>query len=114
MRLRFHPHGAASVKWPGRGAGAYPYFGRSFDAKTRQNRATEEPGEVVADSPEGRRMVQLCKRDDALLPADEATAKFCGVRFSKVKRDAEGNWQRDAAPKASPKTSARPTGKVSD
>ncbi len=81
------------VPWPGRGAGDYQFAGRTFDHATMVNRADEEPFEVDSDGPEASRFAfDFCKRDGDVLPADEETAKFCGVQFVPVSQGEDGEW----------------------
>lgn len=98
-------------KWPGRGAGSYPYVGRTFDTESRTNRADDVPAEVTLYVPgtttltvEARRLAhELCKRDGDLLPADAETAKFCSVPFVALERGADGEWGPRSAPVKSSK-----------
>jgi len=98
MILSFHPKRGAMPKWPGKGPGSYPYVGRSFDVDTRANRANKSPASLPAHGADGRltddarRLVELCARDGDLLPADKATAEFCGVAFVALEQDADGEW----------------------
>lgn len=86
-------------KWPRRGAGDYPYIGRRFNVEKSDHETTEEPAEVLAGSKEAARFIELCVRDGDLLPADEATARVCGVSFVPLKR-IDGEWV--PAPKPQP------------
>jgi len=98
MKLKFHPNGAQLPRWPGRFATeSYGFVGREFDPKSRANVATVDPAVVDSATAEGRRLVTLCRRDGALLPADEATAAFCGVKFRSIER-VDGAWRVVSAP----------------
>ncbi len=103
MILSFVPRRECVAKWPGKGPGAYPYIGRTFDPKTRRNVADAEPAKVVAHDADGkltleaRRIVfDFCKRDGDLIPANHKTAEFCGVPFVLMRRAEDGEW--DPAP----------------
>lgn len=100
MQLKFYAREDQLVRMPGVGRGApgqpVPYVGRAFDAKTRGYPATEEPYAVDADSDSGRRLAELCRRDQSLWPADKETAEACGVEFVVVAFDG-GVWARKAA-----------------
>lgn len=93
MRLKFVPKAGLLVPWPGRGAGDYHFAGRTFDQATMTNAPDATPFEVDSAGPEASRFANdLCRRDGDLLPADEATAKFCGVPFVPVAQGADGEW----------------------
>lgn len=78
------------------------YYGRKFDAASRGYPATAEAVEVDADSEHGRKCIRACVSESALWPADEATAKHCGVSFTPVEF-VDGAWVVKAAPvKAEP------------
>jgi hypothetical protein len=118
MKLSFVPRRNCVPKWPGKGAGTYPYIGRKFDAATRQNIADDQPAKVEADtdprklSPEARRLVfDFCKRDGDLLPFDAVTAAFCDVPFRAVERGDDGEW--DFAPEKPPTAAETPNAKAS-
>jgi hypothetical protein len=100
VQLSFLAREDQLVRVPGIGRGAVgqpvPYVGRVFDAKTRGYPATEEPYVVDADSDSGRRLAELCRRDQSLWPANKETAEACGVEFVAVSFDA-GVWARKAA-----------------
>jgi len=87
MKLRFHPRDDLLVRVPGfvpRVGQPDQYVGRRFDAEKHGHPASPTAYEVDADSDAGRRLAKLCRRDNALWPADKATADFCGVTFVPV------------------------------
>lgn len=112
MKLSFYPKPGALVYWPGhKPAGVHPpYVGRRTvaDGTSIAHPAQETP--VVVDSEHAdadqrraaERFTRFVARDGSLWPADEATARACGVAFVPVElRD--GEWQ----PKAASAPSAR-------
>ena len=92
MLLKFYAKPGHVVQWPGlkMTGQAYSYVGRKMVAGdpakgvAASHPADEEPAVVDSDSDVGRRLAKVCRRDDALIPADEATAKFCGKGFMAV------------------------------
>lgn len=76
------------------------YIGRVWDDAIHGFPATQTPYECEADSPDGRRLTKLLRRDNCLIPADPATAAACGVEFVPHKF-CNGVWE-----KSSPKPSA--------
>lgn len=72
-------------------------------------RAQSEPAEFDAETPEGRRVAFVVTRElDAkrraevapLIPADRATAEFCGLPFVPVEQGPDGEWIPKQARKA--------------
>jgi hypothetical protein len=61
------------------------YVGRGYAKDEATGRhghpALAEPFRCDSETDVGRRLVLLTRRDDCLLPADEATAQACGKRF---------------------------------
>ncbi len=92
MKLSFFAKPGHCVHWPGLKMTGQPcsYVGRNMVAGSAESGvaashpASEEPAVVDSDSDVGRRLAKVCRRDDALIPADEATAKFCGKEFCAV------------------------------
>lgn len=87
MKLSFRAREDLLVRVPGMPPAigqASMYVGREFDAKTRGYPASKQAYEVESDSDEGRRLIKLVRREGALWPADEQTAKACGVEFVSV------------------------------
>lgn len=93
MKLSFYPRPGHCVHWPGLKAvgQAVAYVGREFAAGdpeqgvAARHPASKEPACADSESDVGRRLAKLCRRDDALIPADAATAAFCGKEFVAVK-----------------------------
>ncbi len=125
LELKFYARGSGLVYDPTRPRrqGQMPgYVGRKFDPKTRQWRATDEPHCIKLDmqTQDGQRSAQriahrLVRRDSSLWPADEATAKYCGVPFPDLELK-RGEWvesskpgkdDRAAAPAAKAKAKAK-------
>lgn len=83
-KLRFYAKGSGSVSLPGFQGhiGQMPIMvGRKYDPEKGNWPATKDPFECDTDSTVGRRLARLTRIDDALWPADEATAVACGVPF---------------------------------
>lgn len=68
------------------------YINRVWDDKTQGFPAVEEPFVCDSDSPDGRRLMKLMRRDACLLPGDTETADFCGVPFA-AHTLVEGVWR---------------------
>lgn len=68
------------------------YVNRALDRESRQFRAQPEPFEVEVESPVGRRLVKLARRDGSLWPFDAETAAACGLSFVPVEHNGTG-WQ---------------------
>jgi hypothetical protein len=104
MRLSFYPRGDASPTWPGKGKGDYAHAGRTFNPETRENVVDDKPFEVESHDGKGQltieaqRFRELCVRDGDVLPADKATAEFCGVPFAKPVKG-ESGWDLPKAEK---------------
>jgi hypothetical protein len=111
-KLRFFARDDQLVPFPGftPAPGQIPvYVGRSFDEKLKGHPASQEPSEFDSETREGQRLMQFARRDAALWPADEATARECGVEFVPVTvRDgvAVPAAKASPAPAASPKKGA--------
>ena len=105
-RLKFVPKVGVLVPYPNRGAGEYHFAGRSpvVDpiAKTISNPADADPVEAEEGSDVAARFIQFVVRDACMHPADEATAKACGVQFVPVSRDADAEWRPTVAPQSNP------------
>ena len=102
MKLRLYARPGYVFSLPGvRVAGAHPrYIGRTLqvDGKTIVNAATHEPAVIDSETKEGQRVlrVMLCDGPDyPLWPADEATARACGVPYVEVEM-VDGEWQPKA------------------
>lgn len=91
-RLKFVPKAGLCVPHPGRGAGDYPYEGRTFNPATGINELNEEPIDVEAGTEEAARYIEFAKRDGDVHPFDEETAKACGLPFVPLTKDADGDW----------------------
>jgi hypothetical protein len=123
MQLRFYARGDDLVRHPGVApAFGQParYIGREFvtgvaerdgSGKTRtkvpsSNPATKEGSAFDSESADGQAAARHCRKG-ALLPADKATAEFCGVPFIAVEFS-DGVWieKPAAALKAALKESA--------
>jgi hypothetical protein len=85
-QLVFVPHINVSPGAPER------YVGRRFDAALRGYPATEQPHEFDSESTQGQRLIRLVTRDGCLWPADEATAKACGMKAQPKVKFAHGVW----------------------
>lgn len=116
-RLLFVPKAHAHPRFPNKGPGDMPYVGRRFVKAPEPGRAnglgsyeaTEEPASVVAGSPEANRLIELCKRDGDVLPADAATAKAIGVPFVPLTyHRTEREWFPSVAATSEPKAEAPP------
>lgn len=117
MKLRFYARPGHMCSLPGpRVAGTLPkYVGRRVRkvGGTIRNEITDEPAEFDSTSREGRRLIRrmiVDRNDPPLIPADEATARVCGVKFEpKAVADASPAVvaePRRAAPKTEPKGAA--------
>lgn len=96
MQLKFFARGDLLVTVPGFSpvVGQAPaYVGREFKRidGVAVHPATRDPFTVDSDTPEGRRLVKLAKRDASLWPADKATAEHCGLPFVALAFD-DGEW----------------------
>jgi hypothetical protein len=88
MKLRFYARSGHLCSLPGpRVTGTLPkYVGRRVrvvDGEIR-NEILDEPAEFDSASREGQRLLRrmiVDHKDPPLIPADEATARFCGVPF---------------------------------
>lgn len=98
-RLQFVPKAQALPRFPNKGAGSMPYVGRVFVPSDKpgirgEYVATKEPASVVAGTPEAARLIEICKRDGDVLPADEETAKAIGVRYVPLSYDSsDREWK---------------------
>jgi hypothetical protein len=91
MKLRFYAREDLPVRYPGhipRTGSPDNYIGREFAPPYRAKR---EAFECDSESECGRRLMKLTRRDGSLWPADEETAKACGVEFQDVEFN-EGKW----------------------
>ncbi len=96
MELSFKAAPGRCAHWPGLKATGQSvvYVGRSMVAGdadkgiAASHPESKEPARVDSDSEDGRRFVKLCKRGD-LLPADKATADFCGVSIAEEPKKAD-------------------------
>lgn len=111
MKLAFLAKAGLVCHWPAavRQTGQiYNYVGRTWDAASRVHKANAEPVAIDDEHQDAdtrvraERLKQLVTRDGSLWPADEATARACGVEFVPVEMK-DGEWQPKAA--AAPKTS---------
>ncbi len=102
-RLKFVPRAGLLVPHPSRGPGDNPHAGRSIvvdeATKTISNPVHEDGIDVLEGTYEANRFVELCRRDGDVHPADEYTAKKCGVPFVPLRQREDGEWE--PAPKAS-------------
>lgn len=114
--LRFYAKGDLLVTEPGTAASTARegrpsrYVGRKL-AMVGEGRqavasfpATSDPYSCPANSPRGARLIKLTRRDGSLWPADEATARACGVDYVAT-RFSSGEHVAVAAKKASKKES---------
>jgi hypothetical protein len=113
--LRFHARPGHCVRYPERRAAGqlYNFIGRKYDATTRDNAATDEPFEIDEahaddDTRKAARHLMTKCRDGDLLPADEATARACGVAFEPLAKVADG-WA--PKPAASPAKASKQSAK---
>lgn len=95
-KLSFHARPGLVCHWPGpKAAGQVShYIGRTTRVidGVIVHEPNAEPVVVDANTPEGRRAAELCRRDGALWPADEATARHCGQPYTELERDDVGEW----------------------
>jgi hypothetical protein len=94
MKLRFYARAGQMVRVPGQQimvGQPVKYVGRKT-VKDMRHEASSDPYEVEAGTRRAMRLVKLVRRDQCLWPADEPTAKACGVRFVPVKQDSNGEW----------------------
>ena len=107
MKLRFYARGDLLVLHPNAiqlVGQPYRYVGRELvqmdvldgepNSKAAAYPATRHPAEFDSDSPEGRRLTKLIRRDQSLWAADEETAEACGVPFVPVSWS-HGQWRPD-------------------
>lgn len=118
-RLKFVPRAGAHPRLPGKGRGDMPYFGRTVsveDAAKGKPRypATEEIASVKAGTEEATRLIQLCKRDGDVLPADAETAKAIGAEFVPLAYDGDAQEWLPAAPKTFETKRSVPSRKADD
>lgn len=78
------------------------YVGRWFDKATRGYPAIESGFEIDSDTESGRRLVRLTQIDRSLFPADEATAKHCGLSFVETEFRNGVFVEKSKSPKKSP------------
>lgn len=117
MQLSFRAKPGNVCHWPGLKANGQlcRYVGRDFVAGDADkgvaaaHPAAADPIVVDSESEDGRRLAKLCRRDDALWPADAATAAFCGKKFVNLIRDDAGEW----VPGASAAAVAKPVSSAS-
>lgn len=74
------------------------YVGRRFEPRLRGYPATKAPFECEANSDTGRRLLLLATRDKSLFPADEDTAKACGLKKAPELKYASGAWVLKSSP----------------
>jgi hypothetical protein len=99
MKLRFYARPGYMFSLPGvRVAGSMPrYIGRTVrvEGKTILNAPLPEPATIDSETPEGKRVLRVmaCDAPDyPLWPADENTARACGVPYVDVELT-DGEWQ---------------------
>ena len=100
MKLRFYARPDNRVtrpgsRLPGRAVG---YVGLQHGADGYS--AKDEPDEFDSDTPAGRRLLSLMRREHSLWPSDKATADKCGVAFVDVAKDSRGEWRPKQPAKA--------------
>ena len=61
------------------------YVGRRFDPVTKSYPAKKEASGYDPESPQGKRLIELVRREGCLWPADAETAAACGVKFPTLK-----------------------------
>lgn len=120
MKLAFYARQGHVVHYPGvKVAGSMPMYVGRKNAKIKEgdkvvgfsHPAVETPVEVDANSKIGARFLKICRRapqDLPLWPADEQTARACGVPFVKVEL-VDGEYQpiRSAPSKPAQATSSK-------
>jgi hypothetical protein len=91
--LKFHAKPGGLTAWPNShmGGQARRYIGRVFNAETRGYAASTEPAEVQETDADAVHMARKCNRGE-LYPADEHTARYCGVKFVELEKGADGEW----------------------
>lgn len=96
--LKFFARDGHILAWPGQNVsgGSRRYIGRDTNVIQKDGEtvdilhpAQEKPVEIESSSEAGQRILRLFRIEDEapLWPADEATAKACGVPFVSVKFD---------------------------
>ena len=86
------------VGWP-------EFIGRKRDADGNFP-ATQDPVEVESESDVGRKLIKLTRRDGSLWPADESTARLCGVAHQAVEFNGVAWVAKSAVSKAPQKAAA--------
>lgn len=85
-KLRFYAKRDLLVTVPGSGTARYVNrTPKLLDNGGAAWPAVEKPYAVEPNTDAGRRLALLCRRDDSLFPADEYTAKHCGVKFKNTR-----------------------------
>lgn len=115
MKLKFYSRDGHVVRWPGTYAPGQPdrRVGRTFVAaegrdKPARQIANKDATEIDSEAPEAAHLVRQCQKG-GLWPADQVTAEFCGVAFTKLRQDTDGEWVADrsaASPQPKPKAEA--------
>jgi hypothetical protein len=67
------------------------YVGREWEDARHAYVASAEPYKVDSESGDGRRLSKLMRREDSLLPGDQATAEYFGLAFV-TRQNVEGEW----------------------
>lgn len=99
MKLSFYAKPGHVVHWPGMKTTGqvYAYVGRDFvpgdkdKGTAAQHPASKDPVCVESESFEGQRFAKLCRRDDAMWPADKETATHCNRDLVPVEL-VDGEW----------------------
>lgn len=106
--LRFYARPGHVCPWPGQRHSGQPrrYIGRDNQIERDADGAvilighpaSQEPVEIEPKGDDGRRVLRLMRieADKPLIPADEATAQACGLRFEPVEWR-EGEFYPQAA-----------------
>jgi len=99
----------ASVSWAPKTQGQPArYIGRTFDLESRRYKANEEPFKVEQGTKAAARCIKLVGRGE-IFPADEETSKLCGLsKHVHIKRNADGEWERDEKKSPSKKRETKP------
>jgi hypothetical protein len=117
-RLKFVPRAGILVPYPGRGPGDIPHAGRKIVvdevSKSISAPVHEDGIDVLEGTAEADRFIQLCRRDGDVHPADEYTARTCGVPFVPLRQREDGEWEPGQSAPARPSRAPAPPAQKGD
>ncbi len=102
MKLRF----LARAEFTVRELGVHRYYGRAFDAASREYAITREGCEFESGTPDADKCAKSCRKGE-LFAADEVTARAVGVDFVATE------FKDGAHVVAAPKQAAKPAKEAS-